>query len=193
MRWILAATALLLAAAFWLPLWSTRMESPQYHGEEALNVNVYAGSLTGDVKEIDTLNKYIGVQLPVDLPELKAGPWALAAFVVLAAIGLLLPARGQRRAAAILLGLMLALLVFAGAVAQYRLYHLGHNRGHTPLARIDDFTPPILGTVKIENFKVSTGLKPGGWAYVAAIVLLGGGLVLTRRRGTGSSPREART
>jgi hypothetical protein len=181
MRLILAGTALLLAAALWLPLWSTRMESPQYHGEEALEVEVYAGSIEGDVREIDNLNQYIGVRLPLELPELVAGPWAFAAFVALAAVGLALPARAQRRAAAMLLALMIALLVAAGALAQYRLYRLGHDRGDTVLERVEDFTPPILGSVKIQNFVVRTGLGLGGWTYLAAIALLAGGLLWTRR------------
>jgi hypothetical protein len=191
MRLVLAGTALLLAATLWLPLWSTRMESPQYHGDEALEVEVYAGGFTGDVDEIDRLNKYIGVRLPVDLPELDAGPWALGALIVLAAAGLALPAAWQRRAGTVLLGLMVALLLGAGALAQYRLYDLGHDRGQTPLARVNDFTPPILGSVKIQNFKVRTGLEAGGWTYVGAIALLAGGLVWTRRGGAEQPFREA--
>jgi hypothetical protein len=125
------------------------------------------------------------------LPELEAGPWALGGLIGVAAVGLVLPTAWQRRAAAVLLGLMLALLVGAGTLAQYRLYRLGHDRGHTPLARVNDFTPPVLGSVKVQNFEVRTGLKPGGWTYVGAIALCAGGLAWTRPgRQTRAAPRN---
>jgi hypothetical protein len=170
-RLLLAGAGLLLAASLWLPLWSTRMDAPQYHGEEALTVRLYATAVAGDVKEIETLNQYIGVRLPLDAPELRAVPWVLGALCLGAWLSALAPPGVRRRAAGTLSALMLATLLAAASLAQYRLYALGHDRGHTPLARVPDFTPPILGSLQIENFHVHMSIGPGGWAFLGALVL----------------------
>jgi uncharacterized membrane protein len=181
---LLAAAALLLALSLWLPLWSTRLESPQYHGDEALKVAVFAGHVSGDVREVETLNQYVGVRLPLDAPELRAASWVIGMLLILAVSVLLVPARRRRAAGAMLFGLMLAVAISATALAQYRLYQLGHHRAHGPLARVADFTPPVLGSLKVYNFEVHTGIEPGGWAFLGAIALAAWVAFVPRRRPT---------
>lgn len=173
-RLLLLAAAGLVGVALSEPLWSTRMEAPQYKGEEALHVDVYAGRIEGDLREIRTLNQYIGVNLRTDLPELRAAPWLLGALLALTLLVALAPPSRLRRGAAWLAGLAVVGLLGAAVDAEYRLYQLGHNRGHTPFARVEDFTPPLLGTAKIANFHVHTGLDAGGWSLLAAIALTAG-------------------
>jgi len=180
-RQLLAAAMLLLAAALVLPLWSTRMEAPQYRNEEALEVHVYPGRVEGDIKEIETLNQYVGVALPLDTPELAASPWVLGALLLLAVLILALPERA-RPLGALALGVTLLVVAAAGgALLQYRLYEMGHARGKTILEGVPDFTPPILGTAKIANFTVHMSLGPGGWAYGLAVVLALAAFVVARR------------
>jgi hypothetical protein len=179
-RWLLGGAVLLLATSLWLPLWSIRMEAPQYRGEEALTVQLYSTAIAGDVKEIETLNQYIGVRLPLDAPELRAVPWVIGLLCIVASIAALAPLGARRKVAGALLGLMLATVLSAAALAQYRLYSLGHHRGHTPLARVHDFTPPILGSIRIENFQVHMGIGLGGWAFLGALALTGA-VALSRR------------
>ncbi len=181
-RLALAGSTLLLATSLLLPLWSTRMESPQYRGDEALEVQVYATSVAGDVREIETLNQYIGVHLPLDVPELRVVPWVLGLLCVVALAAVLAPSGARRRIAAVLVGLMLATVAAAAALAQYRLYALGHHRGHTPLARVPDFTPPILGSIQIENFHLHMSIGLGGWAFLVALGLAGLAVFPRRRR-----------
>lgn len=180
-RQLLAAATLLLAAALVLPLWSTHMEAPQYRNEEALEVHVYPGRVEGDLTEIQTLNQYVGVALPLDTPELAASPWVLLALVLAAALVLLLPQRA-RAYAALALGLAMVLVAAAGgALLQYRLYEMGHARSKTILEGVPDFTPPLLGTAKIANFTVHMSLGLGGWAYALALVLVLAAFVAARR------------
>ena len=134
---------------------------------------MYATEVSGDVKEIETLNQYIGVRLPLEAPELRIVPWVLGLLCVVALIAALAPLGTQRRMAGALFGLMLATILSAATLAQYRLYALGHHRGHTPLARVHDFTPPILGSIRIENFHVHMSIGLGGWAFLAALLLTG--------------------
>src|ERR1051325_6539223 len=80
-----------LAGAVKLPIWHLRMEAPQYRDREALRVNVFAGSMNGDLREITVLNQYIGVHIPSVLPQSKWLPTALIMGAALGVFASLLP------------------------------------------------------------------------------------------------------
>jgi copper chaperone NosL len=168
----LAGAVILLAVTLTLPLWSTRMEAPQYKGEEALVVDVYAGRVHGDIGEIELLNQYVGVQLPLDTPELAAAVWVLGAFLAVALVALALPITMRRRTALALTIVMVMVLLGGGALLQYRLYQMGHERGDTIMEGVPDFTPPVLGSKHIANFTVHMSLGVGAWTYLGAILLI---------------------
>jgi len=168
-----AAALVLLAASLVLPLWSTRMEAPQYRGEEQLRVYVYPDRVVGDLQELTTLNQYVGVELRLDGPELRLAPWAFGLLVAAAAIVAVVPATRRRLASRIVFALIAATLLGGAGVLQYRLYEMGHDRGHTAFARVEDFTAPILGSKKIANFTVHTRAETGGWAVLGALALSG--------------------
>jgi len=180
----MAAAAILLAASLALPLWSTRMEAPQYKDDEVLEVKVYAGRVHGDIDEIELLNQYVGVHLPLDTPELAAAPWVLGAFLVLALVALALPIGARRRAALGLCVLMVVVLLGGGALLQYRLYQMGHDRSPTIMTGVPDFTPPLLGSKKIANFTAYMSLGAGAWTYLGALLLA----AWTARRGRTQEP-----
>lgn len=182
LRKALLIAAVLLAVTLVAPLWSTHMEAPQYKGDEALQVKVYAGSVTGDINEITVLNQYVGVHLPLDTPELKASPWVLGGLLLLALVALAAPARRRRLAAVVLLLAMVTSAVGGAALLQYRLYQMGHVRDDPILVGVEDFTPPIFGTAKIANFSVTMVPEAGGWAFLAAVLLVGWGVFTDRRR-----------
>lgn len=169
-REFLLAAVVLLAATLVLPLWSTRMEAPQYRNEEALRVAVYAGRVKGDVSEIETLNQYVGVSLPLDTPELHATPWILGGLLVATLLVGFLPSRSRIPASLLLALAMLGAALAGGALLQYRLYEMGHVRTPTILEGVPDFTPPILGSAKIANFTVHMSLGAGGWCYGLALL-----------------------
>jgi len=170
-RPLLAGVSALLAVTLLAPLWWTRMVAPQYRGEEALNVTVYAGRVKGDMDEIELLNQYVGVHLPLDTPELKASPWILGSLLALSLGAQLVPPGRRRRAAATLCVLMTLIAVGGACLLQYRLYQMGHQRTASIMTRIPDFTPPVIGSRKIANFTAHMGLGIGGFAYVGALVL----------------------
>jgi hypothetical protein len=171
-RQLLLGSVVLLAAALVLPVWSTRMEAPQYRNEEALQVHVYAGRVEGDVAEIQTLNQYVGVALPLDTPELHAMPWVLGGLLAVTLLVSSLPSRARPGATLLLWLAMTATAIGGGALLQYRLYQMGHVRTHTILEGVPDFTPPILGSAKIANFTVHMSLGAGGWGYGLAMVMV---------------------
>lgn len=167
----MVGAAVLLATTLALPLWSTRMEAPQYKGDEALQVEVYAGRVHGDIHEIELLNQYVGVHLPLDTPELAAAPWILGALLMVALVAMALPVTARRRLALGLSILMVVVLLGGGALLQYRLYKMGHDRSPTIMEGIPDFTPPVVGSKKIANFTVHMSLGVGAWAYLGALAL----------------------
>lgn len=170
-RLLFVLLALLLASPFVLPLWHTKMEAPQYKGDEALEVSVYAGRVAGDLDEIENLNQYVGVRLPLDGPELRLVPVVFGVLCGLALAASLTPARWHRALATGLLALLLAVSVAGLGVLQLRLYQMGHDRGEQIMEGVPDFTPPVLGHIHVANFDASTRLGAGGWLLATAIAL----------------------
>lgn len=179
-RIMLAAAALLLAASLFLPLWATEMESPQYHGEDEIVVQVYPGRVAGSLQEVQTLNQYIGVHLPLDAPELRALPWALGLFCALALGAIFLPWGLLKKAMVANLAFMVIGGIAGAAMLQYRLYQLGHERTHSIMRGVPNFTPPVLGSMHLANFHIETGLEIGGWFFALAVALTGLAIYLSR-------------
>jgi len=167
----LAAAALVVVAA-WLPYWGFLMSAPQYPGE-SLMLNVSHRGISGDVQEVTTLQKFIGVRFPEHLPELRwippamlglAAMLAMAAFAGAGAVG-----RFFRWAT---VALFVALLLASAATVQQRLHAVGHDRDrHAPMSGLKDFTPRLIGPTKVGNFTVWSFPHVGGLALVVAIAL----------------------
>jgi hypothetical protein len=169
-----------LAAATRFPLWHLRMEAPQYRDQEALRVNVFAGSMQGDLREISVLNQYIGVHIPATLPQSRWLPTALWAGAGLGVLVSVFPAK-IRRVSLVIVSVGLAATVgFAVVQAKAQMHDIGHKRdAHTKLARVQDFDPPFLGTAKIAQFTVTSWLGAGAYLVGAAIALQLGAAVTT--------------
>lgn len=180
-RLMLAGAALFLAASMFLPLWSTEMISPQYHGEDAIIVKVYPGTVAGSLREVQTLNQYIGARLPLDAPELHAMPWVLGVLLLLATITVFLPERLRYKAIVANFALMIVGGAAGAVMLQYRLYQIGHQRTHAILRGIPNFTPPIVGSLHLANFQIDTGLMAGGWSLAVAVALTGLAVYFSRR------------
>jgi copper chaperone NosL len=172
-RIYLGVAALSVAASLVTPLWTTRLSSPQYHGEEALRVTVYADGLKGNLQEIKTLNQYIGVKMPTDIPELKYTPWVLGGLLILVLFAVAFHGKARRILAVFLAVLMMVAALGAAVRLQQRLYQMGHDRGKNIIARMHDFTPPFIGEEKIANFEVVSLPGWGAYLYFLALALAG--------------------
>lgn len=181
-----AAAAFVAASLFVfslkLPVWHLKMESPQYQKEEALRVSVYPGHMAGDLREIRVLNQYIGVHIPDHLPQLQWLPIALLAAAGAGIAGSLAP-RVFRSPALLATAVLLSLvMVGSAALAQKQMHDIGHHRDqHTILRGIHDFTPPLLGSVKVANFELSAGLGTSALLIAGGIALQFGAAWLSRR------------
>ncbi len=169
-RALLLAAAGLLVAAIFLPLWGMTLVSVQY--PEGLRMIVYPTYITGDITEINLLNKSIGMtQISNDFfLELKVLPVAFVALALLCVVGAFI-----RRAWWSLLSLsaMVALGGFGLWSMRHRLWQFGNELSPTAPMTIDPFTPPMLGANQIAQFATYSYFSWG-----TTLPLLAGLLVL---------------
>ena len=154
MKLYLAAAALTVASLA-APLWGFSMSAPQYP-DETLHLQVARGGIAGDVHEVETLQQYIGVRFPTSLPELQLAVrviLGLAALLIVAAfVGRGTPGRVFRWITVVVFG---TFLIGSAVAVQARLYQVGHDRDRSaPIRAVRDFTPPLVGPVKVGNFTV---------------------------------------
>lgn len=171
-RLVYLAAAGLTAAALAAPLWGFSMSAPQYP-DETLHLRVVRTGIVGDVHEVSTLQHYVGVSFPTDLPELT---WATRTIAVIAALLLLAAFSGaglaSRSYRVLCAAGMILFLMASAAVVQKRLYIVGHERDpRAPMRAVRNFTPPLVGPVKVGNFTVWSFPHIGAVLLVAAAAL----------------------
>ena len=166
----------LVAGAWFLPLWTATLHAPQYPG--GLTMRAYGHDVTGDVDEISGLNHYVGMRAfdLADFPEIALWPFALAGAVVAVGLALLLGRPWLRR-----FGLLYLWATPVGvlAVIQLRLHQYGQDLDPRAALRIDPFTPLVVGPTEVWNFQTWSWPGLGLWSLVLAAALLtfGPGLI----------------
>lgn len=193
-RLVVAGAALLMSAAYALPLWRIALIAPQY--PEGLGmlirVNAIDGFKEGDLQSINGLNHYIGMQtiVPDSIPELRWMPFILGAMIL---SGLVVAALGRRRVFAVWAA-SLALVCVTGLADFWKWgYDYGHNLDPHAIIKVPGMTyqPPLIGSKALLNFKATSWPAAGGWAIVAAVGLVAGALVVTFRRRPASNAAAA--
>lgn len=190
-RLLLVAGAVLLVVAIFLPLWQIHLVAPQY--QEGLDMYIYSYKLEGgnegqDIKEINTLNHYIGMQ-PLqeeDFTEMRFIPFLLGGFALLA----LRAAFFGKVGAAID---TLVLFVYFGAFSMwrfyYRLYTYAHDLDPTAPMNIEPFMPALIGKNAIANFTQYSYPREGSIVLLAAAACFGTAIWM----GVRSPDTEAKT
>ena len=168
-RMLSVASAALVAAALAFPLWGFAMAAPQYP-DETLHLQVTRTGIAGDVHEVATLQHYIGVRFPTDLPELRWATRAIVAFAALLLFGACVGAGTVGRVYRVLCAVALVTFLVASAVVvQARLSQVGHARDpNSPLRGLHNFTPPLVGPAKVGNFTVWSFPHAGAVMLLAA-------------------------
>jgi len=173
-----AAGLVVLSAA--LPLWSMTLRAPQY--PKGLRLTAYGTGMTGDVRELNILNHYIGMP-PIEMPapEAAAFPFGVGLLVLLTLVS---PLHRHVRHLAVAAVALTPVAILADL--QWRLYTFGHSLDpHAPI-RLKPFTPLVLGTSTLGNFVTTATFSVGIVCLLgAAIVLIVGGRI-SRRRGSGA-------
>jgi hypothetical protein len=168
-----------LLVSIFEPYWHMRLLAPQYPG--GLEVQVYLNRLTGDVREIDGLNHYIGMRPLGEAAQLER---SLSIFMI-AVLSLLIIAAifvHNQWAALLSLPAMLFPLIFL-ADMYYWLRNFGLNLDpKAPLSgAIKPFVPPLIGEGVVGQFKTIASLGSGFYLASLASLLILIGLYFHRR------------
>ena len=191
-RLMLLVAAMLLVATYFFPLWNLTMFAPQY--PDGLRLDIYSHTLVGgnngqDIKEVNLLNHYIGMQDLVDesFTEFKWMPFVIGALALL-----VLRAMVHGSVAALVDVTML--FVYFGAFSLwsfgYKLYRYGHDLNSAAAVQVPPFMPPMFGYQRIANFEVYSYPRASSYAMAAVGVLLVAALASTwwQNRGAAAKP-----
>jgi hypothetical protein len=174
---MLARVALLVSIFF--PYWHMELEAPQY--PNGLFLTAYVNHLTGDVREIDGLNHYIGMR---PLGEAAAFERAASVWMIIAMFLLVEGAAFIHSKWAVLLALP-AVSFPLGFIAD--LYYWMRTFGlsldpNAPLSSsVKPFVPTVIGEGGIGQFKTYAELGTGYWLAVACAGLTIVGFFFHRR------------
>lgn len=176
---IFAIAAILLVASTFFPYWKMAMTAPQY--PKGLHVSVYVNHLEGDMKEVDSLNHYLGMA-PLDSGGQLERSVSLISIV---AIGLLLAASvfvHSKWAALLALPALLYPFIFV-ADLWWILYQFGHSIDPKSAlgGAIQPFTPPIIGMGKVGQFGTIASFETGFFLAILAGIVVLIGLYFHRR------------
>ena len=186
-RMLLAAAAVLIIAAYVLPMWNLTMFAPQY--PKGLRLDIYshtlvAGNQGQDIKEINLLNHYIGMRdLAVeDFTEFKWMPFVIGGLALLFLRAVVLGTVKE------MVDAVVVFFYFSGFSLWsfgYKLYRYGHDLAPTAAVKVPGFTPPMFGYKQIANFEVYSYPQSGSYVLGGVAVLLLGAVWLAwhdRRR-----------
>jgi hypothetical protein len=173
----------LLGLAYREAWWSIRLYAPQY--PNGLGVEVLLSGARGDVREIDTLNHYIGMaSLTTAAPlERKLALVGIGGAALAATLLMLAPWRRANLAAVAVLA-----SIPLGFIADffYWLHRFGHELNpHAPL-RLPPFTPDLFGNGVIGQFMTFARPELGFWLAVGAAVSAAACAALRGRRQEGA-------
>lgn len=169
----------LLVVSIFLPYWKMTLQAPQY--PKGLSVQTYIYKLTGDVREIDGLNHYIGMRPLGEAAQLER---SLSIFAVSGLVMLILAAIYVHTKYVVLLTLPVIFypFIFLGDM-YYWLRNFGLNLDPTaPLSSaIKPFVPPILGVGKLAQFVTIAEVQIGFYVASLASISILVGLYFHRR------------
>ena len=163
----------LFAASYTQPLWVSQFTAPQY--PYGLHLQVYLTRVLGDTAEVDLLNHYVGLRPIQTMATLER---SLALGMLVGACVLALAAACFRKSSWQTLFILPLVLFPVGMLIDLYawLWYAGHSLDPESAMSmsIKEFTPKLIGTQRIANFEVTSGLGVGAWMQMAAAVLLSG-------------------
>ncbi|HET8549245.1 MAG TPA: hypothetical protein VFL57_14625 [Bryobacteraceae bacterium] len=175
-RILILIGVLLVIPVYVFPLYRMTLIANQF--PDGLDLSIYAYKLEGgrsaardDLREINTLNHYIGMRplLESDFSEFNWLPLAVGAFALLALRAVVI-GRMSKLIDLVVLFVYFGLFSFWGFYR--RLYEYGHNLDPTAPVKVKPFTPPLIGTQQIANFTVTNVPDVASYLMVGFAVCL---------------------
>jgi len=173
-----ATAAVLFAVSYFYPWWRLWLFAPQY--PKGLEVGIALTGVSGDVRELNILNHYIGMK-PLEMAAITERRLAAEGVGLIAGLGVILTLITGRRVGWLIAALGAAFPITFVIDSQYWLYKFGHTLD--PKAPIDlpPFTPQMFGTGQIGQFMTFARPDPGFWIAVTGVACLVAAAVLRRR------------
>jgi copper chaperone NosL len=156
---------------YFVPIWHINLFAPQY--PEGMYMQIWLHKMTGDVRNINILNHYIGMHpiVPNQIPELRYLPWGVAFLILGAFVSALIKNIWMIR--------IYASILLASALGSFYDFWLwGYRYGHDldPHASIKmpgmTYQPPLIGPKTLLNITAWSIPGIGGWLFGIAIVLI---------------------
>jgi copper chaperone NosL len=174
-RLLLLLAAAAIAASIFFPLWKMHLVAPQYSDGLDLYIHSYkivGGGLNGQhLVEINTLNHYIGMApiVQADFLEMRWMPFMFGLITLLILRSVVF---GQMGNVVDLFAVYCYFGIFSIGSFWYRLYQYGHNLDPRAPMHITPFTPLLLGTKQIANFRESSYPELGAILLCVSVLLI---------------------
>jgi len=190
---ILAAILLLASVAF--PYWRLVLAAPQY--PQGLEMRVFVNRMTGDeddtlddVKEIDGLNHYIGMESLYNAAKIERSI-ALPAVIIMILFLVISAFWKWRWAWVLTIPALFFPYIFLADLGLW-MRHYGQNLDpYAPLSSaIKPFTPPVIGEGVIGNFRTISYIETGWMIAAAGSVFILISLILQYMKARGANNEQ---
>ena len=174
-RLLLLLAAATIVASIFFPLWRMHLVAPQY--SDGLDLFIYCYKIAGGgmngqhLVEINNLNHYIGMSqiVQADFLEMRWMPFMFGLITLMILRSVVF---GQMGNVVDLFVVYCYFGIFSIGSFWYRLYQYGHNLDpHAPM-HITPFTPLLLGTKQIANFRESSYPELGAILLCISVLLI---------------------
>lgn len=148
---VLSLARLALLCSIFLPYWHLDLKAPQY--PRGLQITTYVNQVQGDVREVDSLNHYIGMKPLADAAKLEKSV-SIAALIALVLLVEGVAYLHSKWAAVVALPAVLYPAIFLGDL-YFWLHKFGNELDPTAAMSnsVKPFTPPLLGHGLIGQFE----------------------------------------
>jgi copper chaperone NosL len=181
-RWAIVGLSLagagLFALSFFYPWWRLWLFAPQY--PKGLEVGISLTGVSGDVRELNILNHYIGMK-SLDLAALTERRLAAPGIGLIAALSVVLTLLTGRRMSWLIAAVGAAFPITFIIDSQYWLYHFGHALDPKAPIRLPPFTPQMFGEGQIGQFMTWARPDPGFWIAMGGVGCLVVAAILRKR------------
>ena len=176
---VLSLAKLALLCSVFLPYWHLDLQAPQF--PDGLTVTTYVNQVTGDVREVDSLNHYIGMRPLGEAAQFERSISIIALIVLILLVESVAYVH-SKWAALIALPAILYPGIFL-ADLYYWLHRFGNELDPTAAMSnaVEPFTPPLLGRGVIGQFETHARMGVGLQLAILCSGLVVVGLWLHRR------------
>lgn len=180
-KWMLILAGFLMVGMYFVPMWNIDLFAPQY--PEGMYMQIWLNKMTGDIRNINLLNHYIGMHpiVPDQIPELIYLPWGLAVLIFGAFVSAFIKNIWVIRT-------YVAIFFFCAGGALFDFWLWGYRYGHEldPRASIKmpgmSYQPPLIGPKTLLNITAWSMPAAGGYLFIIATILIAGAYYLREKR-----------